>query len=167
MSNNKLGRVTLLFWLATVRFIFQIKVFVTGNANKLREVKAILGDSSGGFTSIDLDSRDLDSRFFMITVRITISGSFLLSKFRSYKELLKKWHEKNADALQNWYDLLVCCRISNKNFLIHNVQQVGGPCITEDVALCFKAMNDLPGPYIKHFLKALGPAGKFLIMRNE
>ena len=99
MSNNKLGRVTLLFWLATVRFIFQIKVFVTGNANKLREVKAILGDSSGGFTSIDLDSRDLDSRFFMITVRITISGSFLLSKFRSYKELLKTKY--GEDSLVN------------------------------------------------------------------
>ena len=57
MSNNKLGRVTLLFWLATVRFIFQIKVFVTGNAMKLQEVRAILGQSG-----IDIDSKDLDSK---------------------------------------------------------------------------------------------------------
>ena len=37
--------------------------------------------------------------------------------------------------------------------------QLNGPCITEDTALCFEAMNGLPGPYIKHFLAALGPAG--------
>jgi inosine triphosphate pyrophosphatase len=27
---------------------------------------------------------------------------------------------------------------------------------TEDVSLCFNALNGLPGPYIKHFLKNLG-----------
>ncbi|KZT29494.1 Maf/Ham1 [Neolentinus lepideus HHB14362 ss-1] len=36
---------------------------------------------------------------------------------------------------------------------------IGGPCITEDTALCFDALNGLPGPYIKHFLEALGHAG--------
>ncbi|KIP10371.1 hypothetical protein PHLGIDRAFT_22306 [Phlebiopsis gigantea 11061_1 CR5-6] len=34
-----------------------------------------------------------------------------------------------------------------------------GPCITEDTALCFEALNGLPGPYIKHFLKDLGLDG--------
>ncbi|KAI0340833.1 Ham1-like protein [Trametopsis cervina] len=34
-----------------------------------------------------------------------------------------------------------------------------GPCITEDTALCFEALNGLPGPYIKHFLKSLGLEG--------
>ncbi|KAL1664479.1 inosine triphosphate pyrophosphatase-like protein [Schizophyllum commune] len=38
-------------------------------------------------------------------------------------------------------------------------EALNGPCITEDTALCFEAMNGLPGPYIKHFLAALGPAG--------
>lgn len=33
------------------------------------------------------------------------------------------------------------------------------PCITEDTALCFKAMNGLPGPYIKWFLEKLGLDG--------
>ncbi|TFY79229.1 hypothetical protein EWM64_g4784 [Hericium alpestre] len=33
------------------------------------------------------------------------------------------------------------------------------PVITEDTALCFKALNGLPGPYIKHFLKELGHEG--------
>jgi len=34
-----------------------------------------------------------------------------------------------------------------------------GPCITEDTALCFEALNGLPGPYIKHFLINLGLDG--------
>ncbi|KAI1795020.1 Maf/Ham1 [Ganoderma leucocontextum] len=36
---------------------------------------------------------------------------------------------------------------------------LGRPCITEDTALCFKALNGLPGPYIKYFLKELGHDG--------
>ena len=36
---------------------------------------------------------------------------------------------------------------------------LGGPCITEDTALCFEALNGLPGPYIKHFMKSLGHEG--------
>ncbi|KAN0126559.1 Inosine triphosphate pyrophosphatase-like protein [Russula decolorans] len=35
----------------------------------------------------------------------------------------------------------------------------GGPVITEDTALCFAAMNGLPGPYIKFFLRELGHEG--------
>lgn len=31
--------------------------------------------------------------------------------------------------------------------------------MTEDTALCFKALNGLPGPYIKYFLKDLGHEG--------
>ncbi|EKM59906.1 uncharacterized protein PHACADRAFT_138261 [Phanerochaete carnosa HHB-10118-sp] len=34
-----------------------------------------------------------------------------------------------------------------------------GPCITEDTALCFEALNGLPGPYIKFFIKELGLDG--------
>lgn len=34
-----------------------------------------------------------------------------------------------------------------------------GPCITEDTALCFKALGGLPGPFIKYFLKELGHDG--------
>ncbi|XP_039269506.2 inosine triphosphate pyrophosphatase-like [Styela clava] len=33
------------------------------------------------------------------------------------------------------------------------------PVIVEDTCLCFNAMNGLPGPYVKWFLKELGPEG--------
>ncbi|KAL7065617.1 putative inoine triphosphate pyrophosphatase, partial [Cryptosporidium serpentis] len=33
------------------------------------------------------------------------------------------------------------------------------PIIVEDTSLCFNAYNDLPGPYIKWFLKAIGNIG--------
>ena len=36
---------------------------------------------------------------------------------------------------------------------------LGRPCITEDTALCFEALNGLPGPYIKYFLQELGHDG--------
>lgn len=34
-----------------------------------------------------------------------------------------------------------------------------GPCITEDTALCYEALNGLPGPYIKHFMTSIGHDG--------
>lgn len=43
------------------------------------------------------------------------------------------------------------------------MRQIGGPCITEDTALCFEALGGLPGPYIKHFLKKLGLSGELLL----
>ncbi|PVU95969.1 hypothetical protein BB559_002553 [Furculomyces boomerangus] len=36
---------------------------------------------------------------------------------------------------------------------------VNGPVIIEDTGLCFNALNGLPGPYVKWFLKEIGPAG--------
>lgn len=37
--------------------------------------------------------------------------------------------------------------------------QIGAACVTEDTALCFEALNGLPGPYIKQFLENLGHEG--------
>ena len=36
---------------------------------------------------------------------------------------------------------------------------LGRPVLTEDTCLCFDAMDGLPGPYIKWFLKKLGHSG--------
>jgi inosine triphosphate pyrophosphatase len=40
------------------------------------------------------------------------------------------------------------------------------PVLVEDTALVFNAMNGLPGPYIKWFLKALGPAGLYNMLHG-
>ncbi|OCH94490.1 Maf/Ham1 protein [Obba rivulosa] len=87
--------------------------FVTGNANKLKEVQAILAESQ-----IEIDSQDLDIPEVQGTTQ-----EVALAKCKRAAELL------------------------------------GGPCITEDTALCFEALHGLPGPYIKHFMKELGHEG--------
>ncbi|TFK46950.1 Ham1-like protein [Heliocybe sulcata] len=89
-------------------------VFVTGNANKLKEVRAILAQGQ----AIEIDSQDLDIPEVQGTTQEVATA-----KCKRAAELL------------------------------------GGPCITEDTALCFEALNGLPGPYIKHFLKSLGHDG--------
>ncbi|KAI0071831.1 Ham1-like protein [Panus rudis PR-1116 ss-1] len=93
-------------------------IFVTGNAMKLQEVRAILGQSG-----IEIDSKDLDIPELQGTTE-----EIALEKCRRAAELL------------------------------------GGPCITEDTALCYEAFNGLPGPYIKHFLKELGVEGLYKLL---
>lgn len=43
-------------------------------------------------------------------------------------------------------------------------REIGGPVIVEDTCLCFSALGDLPGPYIKWFLKKLGPEGLYRLL---
>ncbi len=38
-------------------------------------------------------------------------------------------------------------------------KHVKGPVIVEDTSLCFNALGGMPGPYIKWFLKEIGPTG--------
>ncbi|KAF9446042.1 Maf/Ham1 [Macrolepiota fuliginosa MF-IS2] len=89
--------------------------FVTGNANKLKEVKQILSD---GDHPIEFISQSLDIPEVQGTTQ-----EVAIAKCKRAAEL------------------------------------VNGPCITEDTALGFKALNGLPGPYIKHFLTELGHEG--------
>lgn len=89
--------------------------FVTGNQNKLREVKEILSSSEH---PIQVISQNLDIPEIQGTTQ-----EIAIAKCKCAAEL------------------------------------VGGPCITEDTALVFKALNGLPGPYIKQFLTQLGHEG--------
>ncbi|KIJ57139.1 hypothetical protein M422DRAFT_57575 [Sphaerobolus stellatus SS14] len=89
-------------------------VFVTGNAKKLEEVRAILAAG----TPLEIESRSLD---------------------------LPEVQGSTQDVAREK------CRTAAKI--------IGGPCITEDTALCFKALNGLPGAYIKWFLAELGHDG--------
>ncbi|CEI96035.1 Putative Acetyl-coenzyme A synthetase [Rhizopus microsporus] len=76
-------------------------VFVTGNKNKLNEVRYILNGV------IDVESHSLD----------------LPELQGETQEIAKQKSKLAAETLK-------------------------GPCITEDTALCFNAMNGLPGPYM-------------------
>lgn len=40
------------------------------------------------------------------------------------------------------------------------------PVIVEDTCLCFNALGGLPGPYIKWFLKKVGPEGLFKMLQG-
>ncbi|KAA8572862.1 hypothetical protein MFRU_003g00420 [Monilinia fructicola] len=86
--------------------------FITGNKNKLIEVKAILGDT------IDLQSQSLD----LVEIQGTIE-EISSDKCRRAAEIIK------------------------------------GPVLVEDTCLCFNALKELPGPYIKWFMQALGHDG--------
>ena len=41
-----------------------------------------------------------------------------------------------------------------------------GPVITEDVSLCFNALNGFPGPYVKTVLKNVGAEGLWKMLEN-
>jgi len=101
-------------------------VFVTGNSNKLREVKKILcSEATSGSLKIEVDSKALD-----------------LPEVQGSTQDVAREKSKAAANL------------------------IGGPCITEDTALCFKAMGGLPGPYIKWFLEKLGLDGLNAMLRG-
>lgn len=97
--------------------------FVTGNANKLKEVIAILstsesqdGISKVGKYSITNKSLDLDE------IQGTIE-EVTINKAKAAANILK------------------------------------GPVLVEDTCLGFEAFNNLPGPYIKWFVKSIGLSG--------
>ncbi|KXT10777.1 hypothetical protein AC579_2310 [Pseudocercospora musae] len=91
--------------------------FITGNANKLAEVQAILSK-----TPVQLRSQNVD----LLEIQGTI------------EEISKDKARRAADAIQ-------------------------GPVLVEDTCLCFDAFDELPGPYVKWFLKGLG-AKKFHLL---
>jgi len=86
--------------------------FITGNKNKLAEVKSILGDL------VPLQSQSLN-----------------LNEIQGTIEDVSKDKCRRAATI------------------------IGGPVLTEDTCLCFNALKELPGPYIKWFLQALGHEG--------
>lgn len=44
------------------------------------------------------------------------------------------------------------------------IKAINGPVLIEDSCLGYTAMNGLPGPYIKWFLKSLGPEGLYKLL---
>ncbi|KAI0866173.1 inosine triphosphate pyrophosphatase-like protein [Xylaria cubensis] len=87
--------------------------FITGNANKLSEVRAILEPTGTVVRSQALDLPEIQGSLEDVT------------------------REK--------------CRVA--------ADLVKGPVLVEDTCLCFNALNGLPGPYVKWFMKSIGHEG--------
>ncbi|KAG9126133.1 hypothetical protein FRC07_004781, partial [Ceratobasidium sp. 392] len=111
--------------------------FVTGNANKLREVQEILTD---GAVPLVIESRNIDC----------MSVSSLLIVSANLTIWINKVPEIQGTAVEVSREK---CRRA--------AEIVGGPCITEDTSLGFVALNGLPGPYIKWFLREVGTEDGF------
>ncbi|KAI9700419.1 MAG: nucleoside triphosphate pyrophosphohydrolase ham1 [Candelina mexicana] len=86
--------------------------FITGNKNKLTEIKAMLEGE------IDLRNQELD----LVEIQGTIE-QISIDKCRRAADMVK------------------------------------GPVLVEDTCLCFNALNELPGPYVKWFLQEIGNEG--------
>lgn len=95
--------------------------FVTGNANKLKEVTAILSQGAGESGTVG---------------KFTITNKSL-----------------DLDEVQGTIDEVTIHKAKSAADII------GGPVLVEDTCLGFNAMNDLPGPYIKWFVKLIGLTG--------
>ncbi|KAI9159139.1 transcriptional regulator [Paramyrothecium foliicola] len=91
---------------------------ITGNANKLADVRAILTPAGLAVTSQATDIPEIQGSIEEITI----------AKCKRAAEI------------------------------------IGGPVVVDDTALCFNAMNGLPGPYIKAFLEGLGPEKLHLLL---
>ncbi|KAI1437259.1 inosine triphosphate pyrophosphatase-like protein [Xylaria sp. CBS 124048] len=87
--------------------------FITGNANKLAEVRAILEPAGIVVKSQSLDLPEIQGSLEDVTI----------DKCRTAATL------------------------------------IGGPVLVEDTCLCFNALEGLPGPYVKWFMKSIGHAG--------
>ena len=98
--------------------------FITGNKNKLTEVKNILGHV------VTLQSQSLD-----------------LTEIQGTIEEISKDKSHRAAAIVRFSIILLTptfsCTVQRAKYW-----KIGGPVLTEDTCLCFNALKDLPGPYM-------------------
>lgn len=120
--------------------------FITGNANKLREVAAILADVPG----IVLTSTSLD----LPEVQSASLEEVTLDKARRAAVALASLGDNSASK-----EGAVATAETEKEDGVAVVTRRA--VLVEDTALCFDALGNgqLPGPYIKWFLSALGHDG--------
>ncbi|EXM07691.1 Ham1 family protein [Fusarium odoratissimum NRRL 54006] len=109
--------------------------FITGNANKLREVKAILEPE------IEVLSKSIDLE--------EVQGTL--------EEVTESKCRRAADLVRNY--LIYPTNAVKKMNVLNNKIQVKGPVLVEDTALCYNALSGLPGAYIKWFMTSIGHQG--------
>ena len=120
-------------------------IFVTGNANKLCEVKQIIGDS------VIVESRNIDRAyciFFLFSVWYT-DISFVFQS-DAVPELQGDPHDIVHEKCKMAIGML--CHLEptlSSDTMI----------VVEDTSLCFHALNGMPGPYVKWFKDKIGLGG--------
>ena len=142
-------------------------VFVTGNAKKLAETRAILADVIPDLQSLDIDGPhpQLHSPPHPPLPPRTISPTPLFPtpiSPLSPRSLSSPPHPLPSPPrlscavpeLQGPSSLSV-----TRAKAIHARTLAPCPILVEDTSLCFNALHSLPGPYIKWFLASLGHAG--------
>lgn len=110
--------------------------FITGNKNKLSEVRAIIGNV------IEVESQSIDIPEIQGT-----SEDIAREKCRRAAEVVSPSGclATGASELEEWQQVSVSdVRLTCSSTL----GQVGGPVLTEDTALEFRAFKGLPGPYM-------------------
>lgn len=115
--------------------------YVTGNPNKLRETVQILGNKYIKLVSLILYHIDCIKSF--------ISKSIF--QIKQHDVDLPEYQSSSPEEVA-----LLKCQ--------HAASLVSGPVLVEDTCLAFDALKGLPGPYIKWFLKAVGPEGDLKIL---
>jgi inosine triphosphate pyrophosphatase len=123
-------------------------VFVTGNANKLKEVKAIL---AAGDSGIEVTSQAVDGQSVHFP-SVPRGADYIVPELQGTTQEVAI--AKCRAAAEKVSLLFISSRLHA------HLSQLGTACVTEDTALCFKALNGLPGPYIKDFMANLGHEGK-------
>lgn len=103
--------------------------FITGNKNKLAEVKHILGDV------VPLQSQSLD-----------------LTEIQGTIEEISMDKSQRAAAIVRFPNIILLLLTATLFFHVCysllKIGKVAGPVLTEDTCLCFNALKDLPGPYM-------------------
>ena len=105
--------------------------FITGNKNKLAEVKAILGDI------VTLQSQSLDL--------VEIQGSI---------------EAISSDKCRRAAEKVFSTPSAPRSWSLLRTLQVEGPVLVEDTCLCFNALQELPGPYMYVAIHVDGARGR-------
>src|SRR5438552_1780554 len=85
------------------------------------------------------------------------------SKFEDLRALLPKIERSDIDLPEiQEVDSQKIIEVKLKRAFIHHK----GEFIVEDTSLCFDALNGLPGPFIKWFLKTIGTEGLYKIAQS-
>ena len=130
-------------------------LFVTGNANKLKEVRSILLASAtgAGAAPFEVDSQDLDVPEVQGTTQEVATA-----KVKAAAEIVNGpcITEVRPDRVYPGDEM--SCRVARQKLIgsTHSLLDA------QDTALGFEALGGLPGPYIKYFMKAVGHEGELL-----